>query len=225
MYSTLLNSLAAELRTAPKLLCCLAAEVGHGRGRAVALKAELNVAREVVLIASARATDAERGERGVAARDHELHAAERTERRDNCLAHVAEDRTASRHKDGRHQRVSTRAARAVLGSRVRPVGRGEVKSATRGVERVHDAVEGTDVDVVIRIRSYCLDRCEQGRHLYIPELEKNSGMSLLPVAAASVGFLPFSYPAVIERWQIQAEPHRISSFHKQQMRQPDKMGA
>ena len=150
---------------------CLTAEVGHGCGGAVALKAELNVALEEVLAshASGAATHAERGGQ---VRHHHLHLAERAQRRYYRLTHVTENQAsrgcAQRGGETRHHRRILPAHRA-------PGRRGE--AVRGGVVRMHLVEHARNGDEVVSIRRCCLHRGEQGGHLYIPDLEINLGIS------------------------------------------------
>ena len=157
--------------TVCKALLCgyLTAEVGHGRGGAVALEAQLDVALEVVLAShtSGAATHAE-GRDGVG--HHHLHLAERAERRHNRLAHVSENQAsrgcAQRRGEARNRR---RRLAAVRGPRRRGEG---VRRRVVGVHFVEHAGNGDEILSVVQCR---LHIGEQGGHLYIPDLEINSG--------------------------------------------------
>lgn len=128
----------------------LTAELRNRRRRAVAIEAQLDVARQVVLARDrARlAGNAERGRR-VAARLRvgvdELNLAERTVGRNNRLAHVLQETSA--------RRVDRREGEA--GAIVSPRRRGEVASrasdtAARAAVRVHLVKEGRERNEVRR---------------------------------------------------------------------------
>lgn len=94
--------------------------MGDGGRSAIALEAELDVAREVVLADTRRATtNTERRERRVA-REHELNLAERAERRNDRATQVLEEATASLdRRKGRRAEVGPRRRRERAAERAR----------------------------------------------------------------------------------------------------------
>lgn len=151
------------------LLTALAAEVGHRGGGAVALKAQLDVAGEVVLTCSgSRPAIHAKGAQAVAGRLGELHLAEGTERRHDGLTHVLQHRLTSSVQSG-ESGAGTKGGRRPGGSRNSV---GQPVRARRGVD-LRD--QRAHVDVVANVTSVHLGSTIEDRgHLYIPELEKNS---------------------------------------------------
>ena len=163
----LLTALAADL---VPLLTTLAAEVGHRGGGAVALKAQLDVAGVVVLTIGGPGLAAHtKGAQATAVRHDELHLAEGTKRRSHSLTHVLQHGSASGTQVTKNAIASTEG--------VAPGGGGQSVGHTVRVQggSVDLCNQRAHVDVVADVVVVNLGRTiEQGGHLYIPELEKNS---------------------------------------------------
>lgn len=164
---------------ATSLAAVLTTEVGHRGGGAVTLKAQLNVASQVVLTGGGSLAGHTKGGAGdVGVVPHQLHLAEGTEGRHDSLTQVLEDGTTAsgqRHTagSGRHQRVTSSASRGVGAARG-PVSTGQRQGTVHGVQVVNLSVQGTHVDVEADVvRVHLSSTIEHRGHLYIPELEKN----------------------------------------------------
>lgn len=162
----------------------LEAELGHRGGRVLAVKAEDDVARQVVgrAVATGAARHAERGGRAGRARVqrtrsalgyYQLHSAERHGGGHHCATHVAQDGRARRGDGGRIAAVRGIVAQA---ERRGPHGHG---GRRQGGGRVDLVYEGAHVDEVGRISRHLAGRVTDGGHLYTCLLENNSGSELL----------------------------------------------
>jgi len=149
----------------------LAAIVGHGRGEAraaLAAKAKLNVARQVRLGGQGGLTAHTEGGGGEVGGDHVLHLAERTSRRDDRAAHVAQNRLASRGERRGERGETARHGRERRGEA--PGGRGEAAAQGAGVagglRALEDsAAEIAHVDVVASLVVDSLQVRQEGGHL------------------------------------------------------------
>lgn len=141
--------------------------MGHRGGGAVTLKAQLNVASQVVLTGGGSLAGHTKGGAGDVGGPHQLHLAEGAERRHHGPAHVLQDGRASGDQRGQ---VGVTSATSANTRRVRsvhaPVGGRQSQSTIRGVQEVNLSVERCHVDVVTDVSVVLLGVQHVGHFVY-----------------------------------------------------------